>query len=62
MCDGYVLLGTHIADRSKDVLGAQSFQVLDGDRAPISPVLSGHSRVAESLGALDDIAGEPPVV
>jgi hypothetical protein len=31
MCDGYVLLGTQIADRGEDVLGAQSLQVLDGD-------------------------------
>ena len=57
-----MLLGAYIANGYDNIVGAQRCQILEGDRSPVDPVLSGHPRIADTLGTLNDIACESSVV
>jgi hypothetical protein len=57
-----MLFRAGVGDRRDDVLGAQRLQILDGHRASVGAVLGGHPRIPQTIGALDDVAGEPAVL
>ena len=57
-----MLLGAYVSNGYDDIVGAQRCQILEGDRSPVDPVLSGHPRIADTLGTLDDIACESSVM
>ena len=57
-----MLFRAEVANCGEDVRGAQSLKVIDGDRSLIGTVLRRHPRVAQSLGAFDDVTGEAAVL